>query len=493
MKKINFDKGLFYALLFVVVISIIPIFLLGTYSFPYYDDFNHGYLTYAAINEGANIIDVLKIALQHTINIYNSWQGTYAAIFLSALHPGIFGEQYYFLTPMIIIFAQIISTAYLCKIIFVDYLSLNRYKSGSICLLICFFQIQNLPSAFEGYFWWASAIMHTFSYCLLLWFLGLLLSYLKKVSWIKFILLLVIAFIIGGSAYEIALFTPCLTIFIILSLFIYNEMNDKKQPVSLFIKVGIVCIILIIGLLINVLAPGNAIRIAESGVHVPALLAIVESFVYSGLAIFEFISLKTILVIIVVSLLSFDAVKKIKGKFLHPLCIIVGIWCLYSIIFTPTIYGENYVASPRYLNVLYFSFYWFIVAIMIYLMFYYREKLTSIFINVLSFLEKNICKSIMVIVLLMGCGILEYSYLDATGSCAALDIILGNAKLFKQTNVERLDILKNEEDEVILPELENKVRLFNVDNLTNDPENYFNKMYARYYSKKTIIVDNDGE
>ena len=488
MNSIKFDKGLFYTLLIIVGISIVPIFMLGTYAFPYYDDFNHGYLTYNALQNGANLLDVINLALNHTVNIYNSWQGTYTTIFLSTLHPGIFGEQYYFLTPIIIVLTQIISTYYFSKVLFGDYLSLNKYKVGSICLLICFFQIQNLPSAFEGYYWWASAIMHTFSYNLLLLYLGVLLSQIKKSSIIKIILLIILAILIGGSAYEIALFVPCVTIAITIILYIYNKINAKKQNASLFVKIGIITIISIIGLMINVLAPGNAIRIEESGVHVPAILAIIESFVYSGVAFFEFTSLKTILVIVIVSILTFDSLKNIKGKFLHPIWILCGIWCLYSIVFTPAIYGENYVASPRYLNVLYFCFYWFLIVTVIYCLYFYKDKISYVMKRLVILINKNTLKSLIVIILFMGCGILQYSYLDATGSCAMLDIILGNAAQFEQVNNERLNILKIDEKNVILPELNNKVRLFETDNLTEDQNNYFNKMYARYYDKDTIVI-----
>ena len=36
-------------------------------------------------------------------HFYETWQGTYSSAFLMSLQPGIFGERYYSLTPVILV------------------------------------------------------------------------------------------------------------------------------------------------------------------------------------------------------------------------------------------------------------------------------------------------------------------------------------------------------------------------------------------------------
>lgn len=488
-KKINIDKILFYIVLIGFVLSIIPIFMLGKYSFPYYDDFNHGYLTFNAINNNKNILEVLKIAFDHTINIYNSWQGTYTAIFLSALHPGIFGEEWYFLTPIVIIFSQIFSTIYLNKIIFKDYLKLNVYKIGIISIFVLFFQIQSLPSAFEAYYWWASAIMHTFSYCLIVVFIGLILSNIKKHSFFKVGMVAVLSFIIGGGAYEIALFSSCSILFIVFIYILIQRLNNKRCDSKIVIELLIIFIISTIGLLINIAAPGNAIRIEESGIHVSPIVAILKSFIYSVVHTFEYISLKTVIVALVVIMCSYNSLKKIHLKLFNPIYCILLSWCAYSIIFTPAIYGENYVASPRYLNVLYFTFYWFLIIDVLYITYYYRNHITKLYEYIINKLESIPIISVGIILMISISAIFQFSYLDATFSCATVDILIGNAASFKSVNDARLEILNDESIKIAkLPKMNNKVRLFQSDDLNEDSDSYFNKMYARYYDKEKVIV-----
>lgn len=490
MKKLSFEKGLFYILIVGFILSLIPIFWLGTYSFPFYDDFNHGYLTYAAVNNGASFLDILKVAYEHMLNIYNSWQGTYTTIFLSALHPGIFGEDWYFLTPIVIIFTQIFGTVYLAKVIFKDYLHLNNYRVGIISLFILFFQIQNLPSAFESYYWWASGIMHTFSYNMLLFFCALLLSTIKKNNIFKFIFLVLLAFAIGGGAYEIALFTSCLILIVLIGYFIFNKINNRTNNKLIIFEISIVFIISLIGLFINVSAPGNAIRIESSDIHVSPIVAIIESFIYSVVHTFEYISLKTVIVAFIVAFLSFEYLNKLHFKVINPILFILISWCGYSIIFTPAIYGENYVAAPRYLNVLYFAFYWFLIVDVLYITYYYKKQLNKMYLNIKRLIDGKKIGFIVTTVLISICAIFQFSYLDATGSCAMLDILIGNASSLKAINEERLAILKDQNiSEAKLPEMVNKVRLFEIDNLTKDENNTTNKMYAKYYMKDSVVIE----
>lgn len=490
MKKLSFEKGLFYILLVVFILSLIPIFWLGTYSFPYYDDFNYGFSTYAALQNGASFIEVLKTAWDYLVYTFFNWQGTYTTIFLFCLHPGIFGESWYFLTPIIIISLFCLGNLYLTKVIFKDYLQLNIYKVGIIFLAICLFQIQNLPSAFQAFYWWNSAIMHTFSYILIMFLAGLLLSIIKKPTIFKMLILMILGFLVGGSAYETALFACCLYVFVLIGYLVYIKLNKLKYNKLTIISMIVSFIIALGGFAINIGAPGNAVRIEQTGIHVPALLAIAESFVYSIVHTFEYISLKTILVSILVAIFSYKSLEKYQIKFVRPILFILASWCMYSVIFTPAIYGEHYVAAPRYLNVLYFSFYWVMIFNLIYCLYYYKDKVNHLLTTLTKVINKKSLIAISVVLFFGVSGIFQYSYLDATSSCALVDIFMGNASSFKMASEERLEILTDDNiKDAKVHRINNKVRLFEIDNLTKDADNTTNKMYAKYYMKDSVVIE----
>ena len=75
-----------------MVLSLIPMALMGAYNHPLGDDFHYGYRAIMAWRESGNIFRVLKAALEGTIEQFHIWQGTYSAMFLMHLPPQLWGD-----------------------------------------------------------------------------------------------------------------------------------------------------------------------------------------------------------------------------------------------------------------------------------------------------------------------------------------------------------------------------------------------------------------
>ncbi|MEF9892037.1 MAG: hypothetical protein RR738_01710 [Anaerorhabdus sp.] len=494
MKLYKTEEGKIVAiLLFVFIISLIPIVAISFYAVPAYDDFNHSVDVYKAIQNGASLIDVLIVAFERVKHMYFTWQGTYSAIFLSALQPGIFNQNLYFLTPIILIGTLICSNMIACKWLFRTFLKLStKYSWLIIAIVLSFLQIQYLPSAQEGFFWWSGGIMHTFSFSL---FLLQLVCFFKaccrkKPKIMDYLMFLLISFIVGGGAHEIALASFTAIAGSIMLMLLNNRFNkihiQRNKIIFLFYSLTIV----ILFLAINVAAPGNSLRTAEYGVKVSAVLAILESFIYSTVHVFEYTSLATILIALLIFYFSFPSIKKKNGKIIHPALIFLITFCIYSSLFTPAIYGENYVASPRYLNVLYFSFYWFMITNLVFITFYFKDnKQLNNFYNLLNdvFSKKTLVTTLLIL-FLMGSSILQFSYVDSTSSSALIDLLLGNAKAFKSINDERFELLLDEsKKDISLPNYEKIVRVFYYDDFDKIPHQGKNEIYEKYFDKNSII------
>ena len=77
-------------------ISLLPILVLSFFNHPVMDDFNYGILTHRAFMENKGfgcIIPILKAAVQRSVNLWHSWQGTFTFAVIGALRPSIFTEK----------------------------------------------------------------------------------------------------------------------------------------------------------------------------------------------------------------------------------------------------------------------------------------------------------------------------------------------------------------------------------------------------------------
>ena len=98
------DIVLLIGLIAVLIGSIIITIKLGMYAMPQVDDFRYGSLTKHAWDNTHNYYEVIKKAFTVVKQTYYDWQGTYSAIFMMALQPGIFGTEYYSIsTPFLLI------------------------------------------------------------------------------------------------------------------------------------------------------------------------------------------------------------------------------------------------------------------------------------------------------------------------------------------------------------------------------------------------------
>ena len=207
-KKIT-KKNIFYIILICFILSVIPLYVIGMFAHPSVDDYYYGTETVQVWNETHSIASVVKCSFDEMINTYNIWQGNFSAIFLMRLQPGIFGEQYYFIAPLILL------SAYMGFSIFFFYTALKKiFKADSylaatvgICLTFVSMQLCTTPS--DSFYWYNGAIYYTFFYSLMLFLFALLIR-MRTAKAAGTIILTAIssvsAFLIGGSNYAAALF-----------------------------------------------------------------------------------------------------------------------------------------------------------------------------------------------------------------------------------------------------------------------------------------------
>lgn len=106
IRNTRINKNVLYSavLITLVLISLIPLIRLCKYNHPSADDFSYSFRTYHEWSESHSLLKVLKEAINTSIYYYNNWQGLYSSAFFLALQPSIFGEEYYALTGVLMLF-----------------------------------------------------------------------------------------------------------------------------------------------------------------------------------------------------------------------------------------------------------------------------------------------------------------------------------------------------------------------------------------------------
>ena len=160
------SKKLSTILIIMFVLSLIPILIMSFYSVPQQDDYYYGIKTYHAFNESSSFLSVIKAAGDQVVKSYNDWQGTWSAIFLFALHPGIWGEEYYFLSTFILIFTMIGATFMFTETVLGRILKMPRQRRIIFTIIILFGQIQFVPAPVQSFYWWNGSVYYTFFYSL---------------------------------------------------------------------------------------------------------------------------------------------------------------------------------------------------------------------------------------------------------------------------------------------------------------------------------------
>lgn len=140
----------------VLVASLVPLLAIAQYSHPSADDYPYALATHAAWQETGSIWAVLRAAAHTVVQRYQTWQGSFSAIFLFALQPAIFGEGLYGLGTVFLLGAAMAAVAAAVA-------ALHRVTGaplstcavlGLLYALVC---IQFLPSPAQGYYWWNGA------------------------------------------------------------------------------------------------------------------------------------------------------------------------------------------------------------------------------------------------------------------------------------------------------------------------------------------------
>ena len=359
-----FKKRALILCLIIFLLSLIPLYVLGMKAHPSVDDYYYGVETAAVWEKTHSVSAVLAESWRLMKDSYETWQGNFAAIFLMRLQPGIFGEDVYFLTCLILLTSFVCSMICFFMTAFRKLLGADTKTAGILALMISFCALQFTYRPSDSFYWFNGGIYYTFFFSLSLFLYSLVILVFraarKNTRLAAFLGALPLAFLIGGGNYSTALYTAVLLI--VLGGFLCL----KKERAGWFIL--LLAVVETAALLLSVAAPGNAVRQSVSGPGSGVFKALVYSFAYGGYSLANGLNLPTVLMWLGLTPVLYTLCGKTSFRFRCPLFVLIFTFGIYSSQGTALFYAQGLRMPYRMSNIIYFNAYLFIAFNLCYLL-----------------------------------------------------------------------------------------------------------------------------
>ena len=335
-----------------LLISLMPLYALSFYNHACYDDFGFSILTHDAWRDSGSVLETVGAALENTIGIRSTWEGTYATSFISALQPALFGEGHYWVATLVLLTFFLFALWFFLKQVLLKCL---RVDQNTFLMALCataFVMIQFVPEMSEAFFWFNGGVAYTLLWSVMLVRLGLWLGFENAEKpagkWIRFVLLVLITLLVGGAKYSTLLFAACVDALFVLHAFV-TKRRDKWLELALFA-------LLMACFAFSALAPGNAVRAQTLSGGISAPKAILQAFYFGFALMGSWFSLPMLVVWALVAWQLAEALRGSPYRFNHPIWITIGAVCLFCAQLTPTLYTGNYIGDGRTVNTYFYTF-----------------------------------------------------------------------------------------------------------------------------------------
>ncbi|OUN87195.1 DUF6056 family protein [[Collinsella] massiliensis] len=491
-----------------LALALIPMLAISRYDHSYADDWHYGVDAHAALEAGEGLPGAVAAAVTEAADTYSSWQGTYSAIVLMALQPGVFGEGLYGLGAVGIIAALVLATGYAASVVVRDVCGAGRAEWLCVACAALLLQTQLLPSPVEGFWWYNSAIYYTFYHALLLVGAGLAVRLLRGRTRrgaltgpgmaARSAALVLLAFVIGGGNYVTGLVAVvALAGAVVAALARGRRSAWLLVPALAVLAVGFAC---------SMAAPGNVER--QLSQFAGDNLGVVPTLARSALAGFEYALLWTngFMVLALALLLPVFAriARRSRCSFALPGAPAIALALLFMASFAPTFFSMGTVGPGRVQNIRYD---FFVAAVLL-----CAGWLTGWVVRRLE--RREACRAqdgataagarpfprrralaahlgCCVLVLVMAVASLavdERHRDDLVSISAATSLISGEAREYDEQVRARLAYLEeSEEGSVDVAYYTAAPKVLFMGDIRDNMDNYINYRLAQWYGKESII------
>lgn len=465
-----------------LVLSLIPLLVLGRYNVMCIDDYNYGARVHDTWAATGSLMQSAQTAWQQSMDLYQTWQGTFVSCFLMGMCPMNFRYETAWLVPVLMIGMFSVSTFVLGRHILYRWLGAEKAGGSFVMLVLLFMYYQVIEAPFEGIYWYNGAVHYVLMQSF--WFLAL--TAVSAGLWIDkrsreaayCVIAAVLAVIVGGGNLVTALQAE---IMMVLLVGYAAATNSRKLMAAVvpFVTGSI-------AFLINILAPGNAQRGSSyNGAGYSAVASVLLSFYHALAFVIRWTPAFVILIWLALLPVLWKIVKRSQQTFRHPVWVTIGAFCVLSAMFTPTLYASGNVGLSRVDNIIQMVYYLCLFMVTAYWLGYFarRESILGMF------LEK--AGQRMTVIFLLAALVTWAFTADKntyTSISALRSLVKGDAETFYAEAMERYALYEDETVlDVVVEPFSAKPALFDFEDLSEDAGYWLNDAVTGYYHKNSVV------
>ena len=487
-----------------LIASLLPLYLIAFDNRPFYDDFGFSLLTRAAWQSTGSFAAVVAAAVQNTLGIRHTWEGTYTTSFISAMQPGIWGENCYWVATFLLLSFLLLSLWYFLRQVFTGLLRVDAATFTILFSCLAFCMVQFVPDPSEAFFWFNGGVAYALLWSLMLLTMGVWLRFThcagKKQRILFFALLLLLVPAVGGGKYSTVLFA-CLCAFLF-TLWAFC----RKHPLK-WLHLALT-LLLTFCLGVSILAPGNAVRSATLPAPMAPHKAIAQAFFFGLTLIAQWFSLPLVATLVLSVLLLIPFLRQSPYAFKHPAWVTALAFALFCAQLTPTLYTGNFLGDGRTLNTYFFTHVLMSLGLVLYWTGWGIRRMEAAEKPLPAFLPKNTTSPLrgkwllaLVLVLFAGCigfrpdGAQSFGPQNMAGGSAAISLLRGESRTYRLEMAKREALLNDPAiPDVTLTPISTIPRIFMSDAITGGSSlTYVTALYAQYYQKESVTAALTGE
>ena len=366
---------------------LLPFFFAAPAAHPATDDFTFAAYTHATWLETGSLPHVVKDALSYTLRTWRDWQGTMTGVLIMALNPAVFSLEHYWVHAAVLLVLNLGAW-----FIFLRHMMKRRMGMGNdafvpVYLALSAVLLMFLPDMVEGIYWFNGAWFYMGAQAMALITLTLC-DRFAETKWegakkgLFAALCVVMLFALGMDNYITAMMTAA----VLLMMALQRLWAGHKEPGESLVAVqldsdwqehafggraaalmqrraakrtALMMLPVVIGLLVSVLAPGNAVRMAADGAHESGLaylgMSIVNTMTAAGGYFVRFMTRTPLLLILwalTPALCRAMARIPVRREYRTPPMILTALaaYLILCAMIIPHMYASGYAGSGRVVN-----------------------------------------------------------------------------------------------------------------------------------------------
>lgn len=479
-------------------LSIIPLLLLGRYNVMCIDDYNYGRLVHETWLSTGSLWQSILTALRQTGDFYTGWQGTYVSCFLMAVCPMNFWYETAFLVPVIMIGMFAGATFAFGRQILTKWLGSDGKHASLVMFLLLFMFYQVMEAPFEGIYWYNGAthyvLMEALLFIMLTLVSGILWTEKKGAMTLRCVFAVLLGVIVGGGNLVTALQAEILLTLLLLFTFV------SRRQKTLFVLLPFLAFTA--GFLCNILAPGNAMRASlDTDVGYSPVMAVILSFYYAFVFLLGWTNNFVIFIWLALLPVLWRIGRNSEKRFVHPVWVTAGAFCLLSAMFTPTLYAVGMVGLSRVDNIIQMVYYLCLFFVTTYWFGWFSHRngkeaadrdsagtLLGMFLERTGNRMTVVCG--LLVLLLWTLTADKNTY---TGISALRSLMNKDAAVYYEEAMERHAVYVDDTiKDVVIEPFSARPALFDFEDLTTDTENWLNLAVSDYYHKDSVKLRDNG-